>query len=194
MSVLPEPTKVSRRSAPFRAAGGMRAGLFGLALIVACTGGDRGSAEGGWELGVDTVRSDSGAGTRTVPRLRVLGKEGPKGAPQTEAVVLSFDCLPGHPISTILTNQALRQGSVDVQLTLDAAKPRGLPGFAGTTPSGGQLVFTIPQDSMLDLLRGHQRASIEYADGAGSSKTTAVFTVAGLEKHQTQFEASCAGR
>jgi hypothetical protein len=165
--------------------------LAGLALLMACSGSNRGAGTGSWELGVDTIRSD--AGVRAVPRLRVVGKEGPQGAPQTEAVVLSFDCLPGHPVTTVLTNQALRQGSVDVALTLDADQPRRLPGFAGTTPSGGQLVFTVPLDSMLVLIRGHQRATVEYADGAGSSKTTAMFAVAGLEKFEGRFRASCPG-
>ncbi len=192
MHVLPEPVKASRVAAAFRGASGLRAGLSGLALIVACIAGDRGSGEGGWELGADTVRSEGDAGVRAVPRLRVVGKEGPQGAPQTEAVVLSFDCLPGHAISTIMTDQALRQGSVDAELTLDAGSPHRLPGFAGTTPSGGQLVFTIPQDSMLALLHGHRRATIEYSDGAGSSKTTAVFSVAGLEQYQARFHTDCA--
>jgi hypothetical protein len=171
-----------RRSAAFSA----------LALLAACTRGDRTAGEGEWELGADSVRSEGDNSIRAVPRLRVVGKEGPPGAPQTEAVVLSFDCLPGHAISTIMTNQSLRQGSVDAQLTLDSAPPQKLPGFAGTTPSGGQLVFTIAQDSMLALLRGHRRATIEYSDGAGSSKSSAVFSVAGLEKYRAQFQSACA--
>ena len=169
-------------------------GALVLAVGAACAGGDRASSEGGWELGADSVRSEGDAGARSVPRLRTVGKEGPHGDPQTEAVVLSFDCLPGHAISTIMTNQALRQGSVDVELRLDADRPRRLPGFAGTTPSGGQLVFTISQDSMLALLRGHQRAVIEYADAAGSSKTTAVFSVAGLEKYPGPVPGGLRGR
>lgn len=157
--------------------------LSTLAFIAACTGCGRGSADGGWELKVD---KDTW--------LRTVGKEGPRGGPQTDAVILSFDCLPGHAISTILTDKALRQGSVDVQLKLDAAPPRRLPGFAGTTATGGQLVFTTSQDSVLALLGGHQRATIEYEDGAGSSKTTAVFSVVGLEKHLAPFRAACAKR
>ena len=93
-----------------------------------------------------------------------------------------------------MTDQSLRQGTVKLQLTLDADAPRRLPGFAGTTPTGGQLVVTVPQDSVLALLSGHQRATIEYDDGAGSSKSTAVFTVAGLEKFRAQFLAACARR
>jgi hypothetical protein len=168
----------------------MRAGLLALAAISACGGGNHGPGEAGWELGADTVRGN--AGVHSVPRLRAVGKEGPPGEPQVQAVVLSFDCLPERAISTILTDQKLRQGSVDVQLKLDADSPRRLPAFAGTTPSGGQLVFTIPQDSVLVLLRGHQLATIEYADGAGSSKTTAVFSLAGLEKVRAPFQAACA--
>jgi hypothetical protein len=172
---------------------GIRTGLSTLAIVVACTGKTSGAGEGEWELGADSVRSEGEADVRAVPRLRVVGREGAEGAPQTEAVVLSFDCLPGHPISTIMTDQKLRQGSVDATLTLDAGQPHTLPGFAGTTPSGGQLVFTISQDSMLALLRGHQRATIEYSDGAGSSRSTAVFSVAGLDKYLAQFQATCAG-
>jgi hypothetical protein len=97
-------------------------------------------------------------------------------------------------MSTIMTDQALRQGSVQVQLRLDADPPRRLPGFAGTTATGGQLVLTVPQDSVLALLSGHRRATIEYADGAGSSKSTAVFSVAGLEKFRAPFLAACARR
>jgi hypothetical protein len=93
-----------------------------------------------------------------------------------------------------MTDQALRQGSVEVQLVLDADPPRRLPGFAGTTPSGGQLILTVPQDSVLALLSGHQHATIEYADGAESSKSTAVFSVAGLEKFRAPFVAACATR
>ena len=171
-----------------------RVALSALALVGACTGGDRGPGEGGWKFSVDTGRSDSNGGTRSATWLRAVGKEGPRGAPQTEAVILSFDCLPGHTISTIMTDQALRQGSVEVQLKLDADPSRRLPGFAGTTPTGGQLVLTIPQDSVLALLRGHQRATIEYSDGAGSSKSTAVFSVAGLEKYRAPFLAACARR
>jgi len=65
----------------------------------------------------------------------------------------------------IMTKQALRQGSVEVEveLKLDGDPRRRLSGFAGRTPSGGQLVFTIPQDSVLALLRGHPRATIDYA-------------------------------
>ena len=129
---------------------------------------------------------------RSTTWLRAVGQEGPPGEPQTKAVILSFDCLPGHTSSAIMTDQALRQGTVEVQLTLDGNPPRRLTGFAGTTPSGGQLVLTVPQDSVLALVSGHQRATIEYGDGAGSSKTTAVFSVVGLEKFRAPFLAACA--
>jgi hypothetical protein len=93
-----------------------------------------------------------------------------------------------------MTDQPLRQGSVEIRLKLDEDSPRRLAGFAGTTPSGGQLVLTSPQDSVLALFSGHQRATIEYEDGAGSSKSTAVFPVAGLEKQRAPFLAACAKR
>jgi hypothetical protein len=121
-----------------------------------------------------------------------IGKERPEGAAGTKAVVLSFDCFRDNAISTIMTDQALRQGSVEIRLTVDAASPRHIPGFAGTTSSGGQVVLTIPQDSVLVLLSGHQRALIEYVDGAGSSRTIAEFPVAGLEKYRGRFLAACA--
>jgi hypothetical protein len=60
--------------------------------------------------------------------------------------------------------------------------------------AGGQLVLTIPQDSVLTLLSGHQHATIDHADGAESSKSTAVFSVAGLEKFRAPFLAACARR
>ena len=170
----------------------LSAALSALVFVAACRAGDRGPGEGGWEFKVDTVRSNGDGGIRSATWLRAVGKEGPRGAPQTEAVILSFDCLPGHTMSTIMTDQALRQGSVEVQLKLDGDPPRRLPGFAGTTPTGGQLVLTIPQDSV--LLSGHQGATIEYSDGAGSSKSTAVFSVGGLEKYRAPFLAACARR
>ena len=179
------------RRRPRALAPSLRAALSALAFTGACTGGDHSSREGAWEFKVDTVQSSTG-GIRPTTWLRAVGKEGPRGEPQTKAVILSFDCLPGHTSSTVMTDQALRQGSAEVQLKLDAAPPRRLPGFAGTTPTGGQLVLTIPQDSALALLSGHQSATIEYEDGAGSSKTTAVFPLAGLEKFRAPFLAACA--
>ena len=170
----------------------LRATLSAILFAGACTGGDNGSREGAWELRAATVRSGGAASSRSGTWLRAVGREGPQGEPQTDAVILSFDCLPGRTISTIMTEQALRQGSVEVQLRVDAGPPRRIPGFSGTTPTGGQLLLTIPQDSVLALLSGHQRATVEYADGAGSSRTTAVFPVAGLEKLREPFLAACA--
>ena len=179
---------------PERSAPSLRAAISALALVGACTGGAGDSREGAWEFRVDTVRSNPGGGIRYTTWLRTVGKEGPQGEPQTKAVMLSFDCLPGITSSAIMTDQALRQGTAEVRLTLDRDKPRRLPGFAGTTATGGQLVLTVPQDSVLALVSGHQRATIEYADGAGSSKTTAVFSVAGLGKVRAPFLAACARR
>jgi hypothetical protein len=170
----------------------LRVALSAIVLAGACGRADRGSADDPWELrAADGGSSESGkAGSDTW--LRTGGKEGPEGEAQTRPAVLSFDCLPGRAISTLMTDQALRQGSAEVQLELDANSPRKLSGFAGTTPTGGQIVLTIPQDSVLALLGGHQRATVKYADGAGSSRTTAVFPIAGLEKHRERFLAACA--
>jgi hypothetical protein len=167
----------------------LRASLSAIVLLAACGGRDAGSA---WQFKVDTTRAETEGSVRETSSLRSIGKERPEGAAGTNAVILSFDCLGDKAISTILTDQALRQGSVLTRLTVDADSPRRIPGFAGTTPSGGQVVLTIPQDSMLVLLSGHQRALIEYADGAGSYKTTAEFPVAGLEKYRGPFLAVCA--
>src|ERR1041384_915037 len=104
---------------PVGLAASLRAPLSVLALVAACRGRGRSSGEGGWEFRVDTVRSNSDGGVRSTTRLRAVGKEGPREAPQTEAVILSFDCLPGHTMSTILTDQALRQGSVEGELKLE---------------------------------------------------------------------------
>jgi hypothetical protein len=90
-----------------------------------------------------------------------------------------------------MTDQALRQGSTDARLQIDASRPRRIPGFAGTTSSSGQVVLTISQDSILTLLTGHQKATFEYADGAGSSHTIAEFPIAGLEKYRESFLGSC---
>jgi hypothetical protein len=155
-----------------------------IAILAAC--GDRGKAEGPWEFKVDST-----AGAKPAASLRAVGQEGPRGEPQKSPVVLSLDCRADHTGATILTQQSLRQGSVDAELTLDAAKPRKIPGFAGTTGTSGQLVLTISLDSVLALLTGHQRATVDYEDGAGSSKTTAVFPIAGLESHRAAFVAAC---
>ena len=170
----------------------LTAALSAVVLVTACGGRDAGSSAGNWQFKVDTTRSEADSSARETSSLRVTGKEGSEGATETRAVALSFDCFRDNAISTILTDQALRQGTAEARLTLDAGKPRRIPGFAGTTASGGQLVLTIPQDSMLALLSRHQHASIEYVDGAGSSKTIAEFPLAGLEKYRGPFRAACA--
>jgi hypothetical protein len=160
-------------------------------LVAACGGRDASSA-GAWRFNVDTIRSETDGSVRQTSWLRAVGKEGPEGAARTDAVLLSFDCFRDNTSSTIMTDQALRQGSVETRLKLDAEPPRRIPGFAGTTSSGGKVVLTILQDSMLGILSGHQRALIEYTDGAGSSRTIAEFTLAGLEKYRGPFLAACA--
>ena len=167
------------------------AASLALVLLTACGGRDAGSGTGSWQFKVDTALSQSDSTAHETSSLRVTGKEGPEGATETRAAVLSFDCFKDNALSTILTDQALRQGTAEARLTLDAEKARRIPGFAGTTPSGGQLVLTIPQDSMLALLSRHQHASIEYVDGAGSSKTVAEFALAGLDKYRSEFRAAC---
>lgn len=171
-----------------------RSTLSAVLVLAACGGRDDGLRSGAWQFKVDTIRSESDGSTRQTSWLRAVGKEGPEAAARTEEVLLSFDCLPGQASSTIMTKQALRQGSVEPRLRLDAGSPRRIPGFAGTTPTGGQVVLTIPQDSLLMTLSGHQHALIEYADGAGSSRTVAEFPLAGLEKFRGLFLAACAKR
>jgi hypothetical protein len=156
--------------------------LAAIAGLAACGG----KAEGPWEFKVD-----SSAGARPASWLRSAGQEGPRGEPQKAPVVLSLDCRADHTGATILTRQSLRQGSVDAELTLDADKPHKVPGFAGTTGTSGQLLLTISLDSVLTLLAGHQRATVDYEDGAGSSKTTAVFPITGLEAQRAKFVAAC---
>ena len=56
------------------------------------------------------------------------------------------------------------------------------------------MVLTVRQDSLLARLGGHERAVVEYADGAGSSRSTAEFPLAGLEKFRETFLAACAKR
>ena len=163
-------------------------------MLSGCGGSDTEPGAGAWEFKVDTVRSAGGKGVHQTSWLRVVGQEGPEGQPRTKPVILSFDCLPDNVASTIMTDQSLRQGSVETRLTVDRNPPLPLPAFAGTTPSGGQVVLTIPQDSLLAVLGGHQRAVIEYADGAGSSRTIAEFPVAGLETYRGRFLAACAER
>jgi hypothetical protein len=123
-----------------------------------------------------------------------VGREGPEGQPRAKPVILSFDCVPDQASSTIMTDQALRQGSVEAKVTVDGEAPRRLPGFAGTTPSGGQVVLTVRQDSLLAALSGRERVMVDYADGAGSSHTTAEFPLAGLEKLRESFLGACGKR
>jgi hypothetical protein len=56
------------------------------------------------------------------------------------------------------------------------------------------VVLTVRQDSLLAALSGHERAVVEYADGAGSSRSMAEFPLAGLEKFRDMFLAACAKR
>ena len=163
-----------------------------LVLAAACGSGDNAAVEGPWQLKVDTAQG--GGGTRMISWLRSVGREGPVGKAQADTAILSFDCYPGAASTTIMTGQALRQGSAETKVTVDGAAPREVPAFAGTTSSGGQVVLTIPQDSMLALLSGHRQVTVEYADGAGSSRTSATFPIAGLERHRAAFQAACARR
>lgn len=169
--------------------------VFASAVMVAAFGGCGEDAKAGpWEFKVDSIPSPADGGTRMTSWLRTVGKEGAEGEARTKGVILSFDCFKGTASSTVMTEQALRQGSVETRLKLDADSVQVIPGFAGTTASGGQVVMTIPQDSMLALLSGRQLAIIEYADGAGSSRTVAEFPVVGLERHRAAFQAACAKR
>lgn len=161
--------------------GQLAAVVAALAVLGACGGG---GSEGPWEF-------HPGSGPAAASWLRSVGKEGPRGEPQTVSAILSLDCRPDHRGATILTQQALRQGSTEVAVALDGREPRPIPGFAGTTASGGQVVLTVPLDSVLDLLSGHRQATVEYADGAGSSRTTAVFPLQGLETYRDRFLAAC---
>ena len=164
--------------------------LSGL-LLAACGGRDTG---GDWTIRVDTVRASTEPGTRTTASLRTNGKEGPEGEAPTHDVVLSFDCFGDNTTVAIMTDQALRQGSTVVRLSVDSAPPRKIKGFAGTTSTGGKVLLTISQDSLLAWLTRHRRAIVNYADGAGSYKTTAEFPIGGLERHRASFVAACAKR
>jgi hypothetical protein len=179
----------SPKDAPSRT---LAAALSAVVLLAACGDRDAGSTGATWQFKVDSTRSGTDSSARQTASLRVIGQERPDGAAETKPAVLSFDCFRDNALSTIMTDQALRQGTAEARLTLDAGKARRIPGFAGTTPSGGQLVLKISQDSMLALLSRHQHASIEYVDGAGSSKTVAEFALAGLEKYRSEFRAACA--
>jgi len=142
---------------------------------------------------VDTARAGTGSGARVTASLRTDGKEGAEGQTPTHPVVLSLDCFGDNATVAIMTDQALRQGSTEVRLSVDSARPRTLKGFAGTTSTGGKVLLKITQDSLLALLHGHHRAVINYADGAGSYKTTAEFPIGGLEAHRATFLAACPG-
>ena len=166
--------------------------LVSIASLMVISCGNSDPDAGAWEFKVDTLQS--GGGTHETAWLRLVGKEGGEGGSRTRSVLLSFDCRPDQATATIMTEQALRQGSTETRLTVDSNPPLTLPAFAGTTTTGGQVVMTIPQDSLLALLSGRQRALVEYADGAGSSKTTAEFPLAGLEVYRSRFQAACTRR
>jgi hypothetical protein len=160
-------------------------------LLAACGGREAG---GDWTMRVDTVRAGGEPGTRTAISLRTEGKEGPEGAAPTHDAALSLDCFGDNATVAIMTEQALRQGSTDVRMSVDSAPARTIKGFAGTTSTGGKVLLTIAQDSLLAWLTGHRRAIVRYADGAGSYKTTAKFPLAGLERHRAAFLAACGER
>jgi hypothetical protein len=166
-----------------RCAGRVLSAALALAIVGACSRGSGGVREGAWELKVDTAGSTAW--------LRGTGKEGPAGKPPAAAAILSFDCRADHTGATIMTEQALRQGTTEVALSLDGDRARTLPGFAGTTSTGGQVVLTAALDSALGLFLRGDTATVEYADGAGSSKTTAVFPLEGLEAFRDRFLAAC---
>ena len=159
-------------------------------LLAACGGRDTGD----WTMRVDTLRTGTDPNARVAASLRTNGKEGPDGAAPTHDVVLSLDCFGDNATVAIMTDQALRQGSTDARVSVDSAPPRTIKGFAGTTTTGGKVLLTIAQDSLMAWLHGHRRAIVNYADGAGSYKTTAEFPIGGLERHRASFLAACAGR
>jgi len=161
-------------------------------VLIGCGGGESEPGAGDWQFKVDTVRTAGPA--HETAFLRVVGQEGPRGEARTRSVILSFDCRPENAGIAIMTDQALRQGSTKATLTVDGGAPFTVSGFAGTTQSAGQVVLTIPQDSLLAALSGHRRAVVEYADGAGSSRTSAEFPVAGVETYRDRFLAACAKR
>lgn len=161
-----------------------RGALAAVVLVAACGGRDADAGAGGWQFTVDTTGASSS--------LQVVGTEQRDGAAETAPVVLRFDCLQRNALSTIMTDQALRQGSASARVTVDSGAARRIPGFAGTTSSGGQLVLRISQDSMLGMLSGHRRARVEYEDGAGSSRAVAEFSIGGLEQYRGRFVAACA--
>lgn len=164
--------------------------LAGL-LLAACGGGR--DAAGDWTMRVDTARGGTEP-PRVTASLRSSGKEGPEGEAPTHAVVLSLDCFGDNATVAIMTDQALRQGSTKVRVSVDSARPRTLEGFAGTTSTGGKVLLTIAQDSLLAWLNGHRRAIVHYSDGAGSYKTAAEFPIGGLEQHRATFLAACGNR
>ncbi len=170
----------------------VRAAVALAGLVLAACG--RRDAGGDWTIRVDTVHAGAERAARTTASLRTNGKEGPDGEAPTHDVVLSLDCFGDNATVAIMTDQALRQGRTDVRVSLDSAPPRRIKGFAGTTSTGGKVLLTIAQDSLLAWVSGHRHATMRYADGAGSYKTTAEFPVGGVERHRTEFLAACGKR
>ena len=168
--------------------------LAGAAVLAACHSGD-GTGGSDWTMKVDTTNAGSvPSRSSTTASLRTNGKEGPEGEAPTHDVVLSLDCFGDNATVGIMTDQAVRQGSAEVRVSVDSAPARKVKAFAGTTETGGKVLLTIGQDSLLRWLSGHRRATVHYADGAGSYKTTASFPIAGLERHRAAFLAACGSR
>lgn len=165
-------------------------GLAGF-FLAAC---DRRDAGSDWTLQVDTVQTSAASGNRVTASLRASGKEGPEGGAATHPVALSLDCFGDNATVAIMTDQALRQGSTDVRMSVDGGPSRKVKGFAGTTKTGGKVLLQIAQDSLLARLSGHWHAVLHYADGAGSYKTTAEFPIAGLVRQEAAFLAACGRR
>jgi hypothetical protein len=182
-------TMIGRTFLRSKAVVGSAVGSAGL-LLAACGARDSGD----WAMRVDTLRTGADPRARVAASLRTNGKEGSEGAAPTHDVVLSLDCFGDNATVALMTDQALRQGSTEVRVSVDSAPPRTIKGFAGTTTTGGKVLLTIAQDSLMAWLSGHRRAIVNYADGAGSYKTTAEFPIGGLERHRASFLAACAGR
>ena len=127
--------------------------------------------------------------------LVAYGDEGPNSPTRAEVGRCSwFRQIRDPDVALGGADQALPQGSTDVRMSVDSAPPRTIKGFAGTTSTGGKVLLTIAQDSFLAWLNGHRHASVTYADGAGSYKTTAEFPIGGIEQHRVSFLAACGKR
>jgi hypothetical protein len=146
-----------------------------------------------WVFHVDTIRSEMDGTVKYGTTLEIVGKEGPEGSPRILPVRLHLYCQHEGVGAALLSAKSLGRGLVQIRLRMDSLPAYYAQGYVGTYASGG-LVTIAELDPLLDSLRGHRRALIEYPDAEGVSHTVAEFAVDGFDALRSQFLTACVGR